>query len=369
MSSPTTLIAGGGVIGLSLALELQQRGRRVVLLERDHCGDTANGAATPASAGILGVNDPDHPPRLQPLADLSYSLYPNFLLRLEQLSGRAVPLDTTHALEAFSGGISTKGTTPLDRSPGELLTEAQLREFEPDLVPGDAAWYRREEPCLDPRLLGAALLAACRAAGVDVRENQPVMSVTLGVSEVQLHTPDSMYSAEQFVIAAGAWSEGLFSAAMADFAAIVPTQPRRGQMLALQGPQHPIRHTVRAPGVYLVPRADGRLLAGSTVEFAGFEVATQPEVMDELHAAAAQAYPSLATSQRLDQWAGLRPGTPDDLPILGALPHPGCFVATGHFRNGILLAPATAQAMADLMDCREPPVSLDAFAPARFSNQ
>lgn len=372
MPTPSTIIAGGGVIGLSLALELQQRGRRVVVLERDHCGDTANGAATPASAGILGVNDPHNPPQMQPLADLSYSLYAEFLERLEALSGRGIVFDTTHALEAFVGGMSAKGETPINRSPGELLTVDQLRELEPDLVAGDAEWYRREEPCLDPRLLCAALLAACRAVGVDVRENEPVMSMTCGIGEISLHTPTGIYSGEQFCLAAGAWSGGLFGGepcGVADFSAMVPTVPRRGQMLALSSPQHPIRHTVRAPEVYLVPRPDGRVLSGSTVEFAGFEVATQAHIMDELHAGAAQAYPSLAVSQRLEQWAGLRPGTPDDLPILGALPQEGCFVATGHFRNGILLAPGTAQVIADLMEGREPGVSIAAFAPTRFAER
>lgn len=365
MSSPTTAIVGGGVIGLSLALELQQRGRNVTVLERHHCGDVAHGAATPASAGILGVNDPGHPAQMQVLCTHSYALYPEFLARIAELSGRAVPFDHTHLLEAFVDG--ERGD---DGGRGELLTVEQLRELEPELIPGDAQWYRREEPSLDPRLLCAALLAACRAAGVDVRENEPVMSMTFGVNEVTLHTPTAVYSAEQFCLAAGAWSGELLAPSPCgaqDLPSPVPTVPRRGQILCLQLPQHPIRHAVRPIGCYLVPRATN-LLIGSTVEFAGFEVATQPDVIDSLHAAVARSYPALASAQRLDQWAGLRPGTSDDLPILGALPQPGCFVATGHFRNGILLAPATAKVMADLMDGREPAVQLDAFSPTRFAH-
>ena len=360
MPSPSTVIAGGGVIGLSLALELQKRGRAVTVLERHHCGDVTHGAATPASAGILGTDDPGHPAQMQELCSYSYALYPEFLARLAELSGRAVPFDHTHLLEAFADCAAED-----DRERGELLNAEQLRELEPELIPGDAHWYRREEPSLDPRLLCAALLAACRAAGVDVRENEPVMSLTFGANEVSLHTPHAVYVAEQFCLAAGAWSGGLLGAQ--DFAPLVPTVPRRGQILCLQLPQHPIRHAVRPIGCYLVPRATN-LLIGSTVEFAGFEVATQPEVIDSLQALIAQSYPALASVQRLDQWAGLRPGTPDDLPILGALPQPGCFVSTGHFRNGILLAPGSAQVMADLMDSREPQVALDAFLPGRFTH-
>lgn len=356
--SPQTVIIGGGAIGLALALELRQHDKQVVVLERHHCGDTANGAATPASAGMLGVSDPHHPPPLRPFAEYSYSLYPEFLERIQQLSGREVSLGPTHTLEAL----------PRHEAAGRHpLSKEELQTLEPELVAGDSDWYLREEPCLDPRVLSAALLAACRAAGVEVRENEAALDYGTSLAGMTVRTADSVYSAEHLVFTAGAWTAALT-------ADDIPTEPRRGQMLVLQLPQHPIRHSIRATDVYLVPRPDARLLVGSTVERAGFDVSVQQGVIDRLHAAAAAVFPALAAAQRLDQWAGLRPGTPDDLPILGPLrqraafpSRPRVFAATGHFRNGILLAPGTARVMAQLLLGKTPAVSLAAFSPSRFS--
>jgi glycine oxidase len=355
--APPILVLGGGVIGLSVALELRLLGLDVVVLERSHCGDTANGAASPASAGMLGFSDPHHPPQLRAFAEFSYSLYPEFLDRIEQWSGRRVPLGPTNTLEALTEAESAGRTS---------LREAELHDLEPELVPGKHTWFLREEPCLDPRLLCAALLAACRAAGVDVRENEPALEFAPSLAGMMVRTEQGVYQASQLVLASGAWTTELTSGA-------VPTEPRRGQMLLLQLPHHPIRHSIRAKDCYLVPRADG-LLVGSTVERTGFDASVQPSVMAHLHAAAAEVFPSLTAMPRLDEWAGLRPGTPDDLPIVGPLRQhaafpslPRSFACTGHFRNGILLAPGTARVMAQLLQGKTPAISLANFSPARFS--
>jgi glycine oxidase len=352
------IIAGGGVVGLSLALELRQLRKEVIVLERDHCGDTSNGSASPASAGMLGVYDPNLPPQLRALAEFSYSLYPEFLARIEQLSGRQVPVGPTEVLEALN---------PEEVRGREPLLAADLLKMEPEMLPGKSVWYLREEPCLDPRLLCAALLSACRAAGVEVRENEPVIDFLPSLAGMSVRTKYGSYQCDLLALASGAWTAQLTGDAIA-------VEPRRGQMLVLQSPQHPIRHSIRGPECYLVPRADGRVLVGSTVERTGFDSSVSPSVMERLHAAAAQLFPSLAASQRLEQWAGLRPGTPDDLPILGALrqeaafpSRPRVFAATGHFRNGIMLAPGTARVMAQVLDGRTPTLPLYDFSPSRFS--
>jgi len=150
-----------------------------------------------------------------------------------------------------------------------------------------------------------------------------------------------------------------------------PTRPVKGQMLCVAMPQRElVRHVVRTmgltPDVYLIPRSDGRMLIGATVEEAGFDKQTVPETILKLRQAALDLVPKLADARILESWAGLRPGTPDGLPILGATPTPGYFVATGHFRDGILLAPVTARVMAEVISGRAPGYDLGAFSALRF---
>jgi glycine oxidase len=138
-------------------------------------------------------------------------------------------------------------------------------------------------------------------------------------------------------------------------------------MLSVVGaPRGLLRHVIRAPEVYLVPRSDGRIVIGSTLEEAGYDKRTDPDTIQRLHQAAIHLVPGLAQARLLEAWAGLRPGTPDDLPILGATSTPGYFAATGHFRDGILLAPITAHVMARVITGAQPEYDISAFSPARF---
>lgn len=348
------LVIGGGVIGLSLALELRLRGREVLLLERDGFGRPTGGSASYAAAGMLAGCDPVLPPALQELSRLSLALYPRFLERTASLSGQVVPLRTSHVLEGFAPPNIALSGTP--------LSTEELRRRCPQLDPGGLVWHLREEHSLDPRELCAALLTACRVAGVELREHAPVNEFTVAAG-LSARTSQAEYRAPRAVITAGAWSGEL----TAELSAVAP---RRGHMLVLQDALTPaLDMVIRAPGVYIVPRGDGRLLVGSTVERAGFDATVQQEALDALHAAAARLIPALASAPKLDGWAGLRPGTPDDLPILGPLAPGGMlFAATGHFRNGILLAPATAQVLAQLLHDETPSVRLESFTPARFSS-
>jgi glycine oxidase len=131
-------------------------------------------------------------------------------------------------------------------------------------------------------------------------------------------------------------------------------------------PRNLLKHVIRTPDIYLIPRSDGRLLVGTTVEEAGFDKRIDPDIIQRLHRAALKVVPKLADAKILEDWAGLRPGTPDNLPILGATEIPGYYVATGHFRDGILLAPITAQVMADIIEGRKPEYDLLPFSPSRF---
>jgi glycine oxidase len=173
-------------------------------------------------------------------------------------------------------------------------------------------------------------------------------------------TTKTVFHAAKIVNCAGAWSGGI---APHDF----PTRPVKGQMLCLLMPSRTLlKHVIRAPQAYLIPRSDGRLLVGATVEEAGFDKRTELATIQRFHRAALELVPELRSGKILESWAGLRPGTPDGLPILGATATPGYFVATGHFRDGILLAPITAEVVAAVVEDRVPDFDLTAFSPDRF---
>jgi glycine oxidase len=145
-----------------------------------------------------------------------------------------------------------------------------------------------------------------------------------------------------------------------------PVRPRKGQMLYVQPQTSVLQHVLRAPDVYIVPRSSGKILVGATVEDVGYDKSVNPATIQHLLMLAAKYVPELLSAPITESWAGLRPGTPDDLPIIGPTDTPGVFIATGHFRNGILLAPVSAQIVADLVDGRPSPLDISAFSPARF---
>jgi len=321
------LIAGAGIIGLSLALELHARGAQVTVLERD----TAMAQASTAAAGMLAAEDPYNPPAIAAFAKFSTKIYPELLARIESLSGLTVPFQTSTTVQYVDSGSSV------------LL----------------------DEHSLEPRQLAAVLLAAVRATSIDLREHTGDLEVA--------DTPDAVYirdnagtefSAPQLVHCNGVWFRGQNA-----------VSPRKGQMLRVQLPSS-LTEVHRSEHIYIVPRTlgpqAGTALIGATLEDAGFDTYTHPADLANLRASAAELLPALASeadAPELEAWAGLRPYTRDSLPLLGALPFsPREFVATGHFRNGILLAPATARVMADLLESKSPAVDLTAFSPDRFNS-
>jgi glycine oxidase len=218
-----------------------------------------------------------------------------------------------------------------------------------------------KERSIDPRALTAAALKTAKIRTVDFSSGDPVTKVELSNGRVTgITTAKTSFCATKVVNCAGCWSGQISPSRL-------PTRPVKGQMLCLaMYPRNLLKHVIRTPDVYLIPRSDGRLLVGATVEEAGFDKRTDPDTIQRLHRAALKLVPKLADAKILQDWAGLRPGTPDNLPILGATDIPGYYAATGHFRDGILLAPITAQVMADMIEGRKPEHDLAAFAPARF---
>lgn len=326
------LIAGAGIIGLSVAVELAAEGLAVTVVER---GRAMRGASW-AAAGMLAAEDPHNPALLAPLAKLSRDLYPEYLGRIEELSQMPVPLRTTLALQEFDE--VTDAVTIERLAPG-------LRSCNFELL---------QEASLDPRDLCRALPAAAGQAGVEVIEQVAVVGRRKHPSGVRVQTTCGEFEARFFVDCRGVSSQGQI-------------EPRKGQMLSVAFAANRLQCVVRTQRVYLVPRGDGRVVVGATVERGIADTVVQEDALENLIAEANALLPEIAGAERLDSWAGIRPGTPDDLPLIGATMDANCFVASGHFRNGILLAPGTARVMAQLLRGDALNVRIEAFSPLRFA--
>jgi len=376
------IVVGGGIIGLSLAIALRKRGATVLLVERGEPGREASHAA----GGMLVDCPLETPPPLQALATASARMYPEFAHELEVESGMKVDLRDQGTIlflkkeyfghPQFAALFRTFDLEAHEPNLGMPTYEKELEQKfllkERDLETSDEEFseicrfpfqnvFRIKERSVDPRALTAAALKTAKNRGVDFSSGDPVTAVNFSDDHVSgVTTTKTSFLAAKVVNCAGAWSGQIAPHAF-------PTRPVKGQMLCLAMPSRTLlKHVIRSPKAYLIPRSDGRLLVGATVEEAGFDKRTVPETIQRLHRAALELVPKLADAKILEDWAGLRPGTPDGLPILGATATPGYYVATGHFRDGILLAPITAEVMSAVIEGRKPELDLAAFSPQRF---
>jgi glycine oxidase len=343
VEAPDIIIVGAGIIGVSLALELRARGASVTVLDRAMPGQEASSAA----AGMLAAGDPETPLALREFALESARIYPAFVAKLEKLSG-----DSTDFRRHGSIIIGEQHTVPSEYRP---LTLAELKTMEPaiNIKTHSAHWLA--EDSVDPVLLMNAAIRSAELSGVHIRSGAEVEQLRSSGSQAEVLGKDFRLVARTVVDCRGAWSGA-------------PVIPRKGQMLYLRPPGSGLlQHVVRAPGAYIVPRSSGRILVGTTLEDVGFDKSVQIETIHQLHNAAAQFVPELAAASVSEYWAGLRPGTPDDLPMMGQTDTPGLFIATGHFRNGILLAPLTAITMANMIEQKPAGLDVTAFAPIRFA--
>ena len=351
------IIIGGGIIGLSLSISLRKRGATVLIVERREPGQEASYAA----AGMLADFPLETPAILQPLATASARMYPEFVHELRDESSIDPDLRD-------QGTIFFPSLEHIRERPSLLADHplpASLLELEPalatSLLDSKTPSIYLHERSVNPRTLTSAALKAARHRGVDISSGTTVTDVLLlegraiGVSTSKTH-----YHASAVVNCAGAWA-GQFAPYL------FPTRPVKGQMLALAAQSRDlIRHVIRAPDVYLVPRSDGRILVGATLEEAGYDKRIDADTIQHLRHAAVCLVPALSEARTLETWAGLRPGSPDNLPILGETKTPGYFVATGHYRDGILLTPITAHLMAQVITGEKPEYDLAAFSPDRF---
>jgi glycine oxidase len=339
MDRDRIVVVGGGLLGCATALELARRGRSVEVVERAIVGAEASSAA----AGILAPRMEAH--GREPLRSLglqSLGMYPGWVASLEA----DVSLVRTGLLRVVRAGAAFAAPDP----EAVWLDVEAARAIEPGLGPDVVgAWHLPEEACLDPRKLVAAVQLSAMAAGVRFRT-----ATVEGVDPDGVTLFDGTRIAGRPVVCAGAWT------AKVPGLATLPVRPVRGQLVALGGV--PIRRVIFGDGGYLVPRPDGRVICGATVEEVGYERGVTAGGVAHVLRTATAVIPGLAGAGFLEAWSGFRPGTPDDLPMIGEID--GIVVASGHYRNGILLAPLTARQVADALVDGAPWPAV--FAPGRF---
>ena len=374
-NKPRVVIIGAGVIGLSIAWRLAPRAT-VTVFDRGKAGAGASHAA----AGMLAACCEAEPGEeaLVALGRESQSRWPAFATDLARATGIDVDLRTEGTLvlaltadDQATIAHNLEFQRQLDL-PLEWLPAAATRAREPRLAGKIAgALFSPEDHQVDNRKLAHGLRIATERAGAEIREHQPVRQLLVQGRQVRGVVLDDGTSvpADAVVLAAGAWSRGIGGLPPDQRP---PVRPIKGQMLALRmDPAAPLlSHVLWAPGVYLVPRRDGRLIVGATVEEKGFDETVTAGGLLTLLEAAWRAIPAVEELPVDETWVGHRPGSRDDAPILGPGPLDGLFYATGHHRNGILLAPVTADAMARLIldDVVEPAIKLfglERFLPTR----
>ena len=352
---PTVAIIGAGVIGLGIAWRLAARGASVAVFDKGAAGAGASHAA----AGMLAACAEAEPGEdaLVTLGRESQARWPAFAAELEQAAGIDVGLRPEGTLVlALTADDQARLNHLLAFQqklglPLQWISAAETRRREPHLAGKLAgAVFSPEDTQIDNRKLATALRIAAETAGVGINEHRPVSAISSHAGRIDgIVLADGVkIAADVVVLAAGAWSRNIGGLA-AELRP--PVRPIKGQMLALRmdAATPLLNHVVWAPGAYLVPRRDGRLLVGATVEEKGYDTSLTAGGVLTLLEAAWRAVPAVEELPIEEMWVGHRPGSRDDAPILGAAPIEGLVYATGHHRNGILLTPVTADAIARLV--------------------
>jgi glycine oxidase len=354
-NKPTVAIIGAGVIGLGIAWRLAARGVSVAVFDKGASGAGASHAA----AGMLAACAEAEPGEeaLVTLGRVSQARWPAFAVELKQASGVDVGLRPEGTLVvALTSDDQARLSHQLTFQqklglPLQWISAAETRRREPHLAGKLAgAVFSPEDTQVDNRKLAAALRIAADTAGASIREYQPVKTISSDAGRVDgiVLADGTKVPADVVVLAAGAWSRSIDGIAPE---LRPPVRPIKGQMLALRmDPAAPLlTHVVWAPGAYLVPRLDGRLLVGATVEEKGYDTSLTVGGILTLLEAAWRVVPAVEELPIDEMWVGHRPGSRDDAPILGTGLIDGLIYATGHHRNGILLTPITADAIAQLV--------------------
>jgi len=366
------IIIGAGIIGCAIAYRLAKQGLSVIVIEKGEPGQEASWAA----AGMLAPQaEISHsiPDTLIQLFEASHRLYPDFVSELESQTGTRIPYRSCGSILAardypeakvLSGlfeKLSRRGTQI------EEITPDRMRDIEPELADTiETALLLPNDRHVNNRNLVQSLVAAAEQKGVQFITRSAVTGFTVEKNRiVSVHFEDRELSSDLVINCAGCWA-GLFAPEKQPG---IPVRPVRGQIVCLQVNPQKLRHLIHSSSVYMVPWPDGRTLVGATMENAGYEKINTAWGVQHLLERAMKLVPALQQAQVVDYWAGLRPDTPDNLPILGGTDIANYYVATGHFRNGILLAPITAELMAELILNGKTRIPLEPFHLSRFTDQ
>ncbi|NMG57600.1 glycine oxidase ThiO [Geitlerinema sp. P-1104] len=347
------LIIGGGVMGLSIAVELTLRGASVTVMSRD-----SQQAASQAAGGMLAPQAENlRPGPMLELCLQSRSLYRDWTQKLESLSGLPTGYWPCGILAPVYD--SPESTPVSDAGPSLWLDSEALQHYQPGLgADVIGAWWYPEDAQVDNRALMRSLLGAVEALGIELKEGLTVEAIAQEGHRISgVQTQAGRLTADHYVLAAGSWSNQLLP---------LPLKPIKGQMFSVRAPQVngelPLRRVLYGPNTYIIPRGHGQIVIGATSEDVGFVPGTTPEGLRSLLERAIRLYPALKNYPMEEIWSGFRPGTPDELPILGDSYCDNLTLATGHYRNGILLAPITAKLTADLICDNQRDPLLGAFA-------
>jgi len=336
------VVAGAGIIGASIAWRLAQQRMRVLLLDKDRLG----GEASSAGAGMLAPGgEVEEHSTWGDLAAEGLRLYPAFVAELEDESGLHIDFQRLGAVElALSRGEWTALQARAERQsalgvPSCPLDAADLRKHVP-LARQDVrgALFYPQDSLVDPRDVTAALRAACLARGVEIREGSPVRSIQPRSDGVRLETAEGVIDAAVAVLAAGAWSSEI----AVDGLALPRVFPVRGHLIGYQLEPHSLGPLLRWGHTYVLQRTSGFTIAGTSSEHVGFNRTPDPSILLDIHARAAEVFPVLANCQPVESWLGFRPAMGSDPPAVGRAGDTHLWLAYGHYRNGILMAPATA---------------------------
>jgi glycine oxidase len=379
--STDVVVVGAGIIGLAAAWRARQRGMAVTVLEREVAGRAASHVAAGMLAPVAEVEFGEHARRGLALGLRSAQMWPGFAADLRAATGIDVGLARTGTLliardadqaRELERQLALRDSLGLET---RKLRVGQARELEPALTPTlHSALEVPGDHAVDPRRVLDALREACRVSGVELHEHARVARIECGrggqlVSGVALEDGWPI-QAERVLLAAGAWSGEI--GGLPERCA-VPVRPVRGQILRLRDPAGPglVKHVLRFEGGYLVPRPDGRYALGATVEERGFALRTELGGVYELLREAHQVVPGVSELEIEELCVGLRPGTPDNLPALGQGAVEGLIWATGHYRNGILLAPLTAELALSLLlgESSRDAELLPSCSPLRFAGE
>jgi glycine oxidase len=368
MKTYDVIIAGGGIIGGAIAFELARHKLRVLVVDRQSPGQEASWAA----AGMLSpAPDSADAIALVPLASASLKIYTEFVSTVESASGMSTGFRPYGAIEILFGADAENKLSAMIAQHHKLGLDTEVLHVEDAAVLEPhinreirAAALLRSEAAVDNRAFTNAILRAAEITGVEFRANSSVEKLNLDNEGkcVGVIAEGKQIFANHVVIAAG-----FASGSIEGIAQYAPTIPMRGQMVALQSARVDLHRVIRSEHGYIVPRGNGRCVTGSTIENVGVEKCITPQGINKILRAAVEMIPALKDAAIVETWCGLRPDTPDHLPSLGQTDIEGLLIATGHFRNGILLAPITAKLIAGWITSQQTNASWEVFSPMRFA--